>query len=307
MKGGANAEGNVERNRDALPPKGIRFVLITGLSGAGKTEAIRCFEDMGFFCVDNLPPTLIPKFAELCAQSGGSVNKIALVCDVRGGGFFDSLIEALAELERIGFHYSVLFLEASDEALVRRFKETRRRHPLAHDHGVLEGIKEERRRLDQIRGRADVIIDTSNLSPKALKERISQSFLHAEGIDRISVSLVSFGFKHGLPMDADLVFDARFLPNPHYVESLQAYTGNDTEVVDYVFRWPISHRFMEKICDLLDFLLPLFIKEGKAHLVIGVGCTGGKHRSVAVSNRLAEFLRSKAYHVSVEHRDVAAD
>lgn len=282
----------------------IRFVIITGLSGAGKSEAVRCFEDLGYFCVDNIPPALVPKFAELCAQSGGRINKIALVSDIRGGTFFDSLEEALGELERVGFHYSILFLEASDEVLVRRFKETRRRHPLAPSGRVLEGIQIERKRLEEIRGHAHRIIDTSRLTSRELHDEIARVFADDEDT-RLHVTVLSFGFKHGLPLDADLVFDVRFLPNPHYVESLRPFTGNEPAVVEYVFKWPITQRFLSKVFDLLEFMLPLFAKEGKTHLVVAIGCTGGQHRSVALANRIGEFIREHGCNVAVEHRDIA--
>lgn len=281
----------------------IRFVIITGLSGAGKTEAVRCFEDLGYFCVDNLPPALVPKFADLCAQSDGKISRVALVSDVRGGDFFDSLSDALGELERTGFAYQILYLEASDEVLVRRFKETRRRHPLTPGGGILESLRAERLRLEGLRGRAHRIIDTSNLSPRQLQAEITRQFGASES-DRLTVNIISFGFKHGLPLDADMVFDVRFLPNPHYVASLQPLTGNDPPVQEYVFRWPITQRFMEKLSDFTTFLLPHFVSEGKTHLILAVGCTGGQHRSVAIANCLGEHIRSQGYQCRVDHRDI---
>ena len=281
----------------------IKFVVITGLSGAGKSEAMKCFEDLGFFCVDNLPPALIPKFAELCAHSEGTVNKIALVSDIRGGRFFDALEDSLGELEKIGFSYEILFLEASDAVLVRRFKETRRRHPLAPEGAILDAIAEERRRLEGIRGRAHRIIDTSAISPRQLHKEIAMRY-QDPGKTELMISVVSFGFKHGLPLDADLVFDVRFLPNPHYVESLKPLSGKDPEVFEYVFKWPVSERFFELAANLLLFLLPQYVQEGKAHLVVAVGCTGGRHRSVAVAERLGRLLQDKGYRAGIEHRDV---
>ncbi|MCR4401263.1 MAG: RNase adapter RapZ [Firmicutes bacterium] len=281
-----------------------RFVIITGLSGAGKSEAVRAFEDMGFFCVDNLPPTLIPKFAELVAQSEGKTNRIALVVDIRSREFFDSLCSALDDLEGMGVTYEILFLEASDEVLVRRFKETRRRHPLSSEGGgVLEGIEDERRRLGEIRGRATRILDTTSLSPRQLRERIMNVFTGESRRERLDVIVVAFGFKHGIPMDADLVFDVRFLPNPHYVESLRKLTGDTEPVREYVFQSPVTRRFLQKLFDLMAFLLPHYVKEGKTQLVVGIGCTGGKHRSIAVADRLAGFLKERGYNVSVEYRD----
>lgn len=282
----------------------LKFVLVTGLSGAGKTEAIRSFEDMGYFCIDNLPPALIPKFAKLCQQSKGKIQRVALVCDIRGGGFFDHLIEALEELEKNGFSYSILFLEASMEVLIRRFKETRRRHPLALQGNIVEGIEAERQHLEKIRGKADTIIDTSDMTPRMLRDEIASRFLNNPE-DQFQVTIVSFGFKHGIPLDADLVFDVRFLPNPHYVRSLSPLTGNHEAVRDYVFHWPITQRFMEKLEDLIGFLLPQYIKEGKAQLIVGVGCTGGQHRSVAVANHLGEFVRRRGYKTFVRHRELS--
>ncbi|HEY8417339.1 MAG TPA: RNase adapter RapZ [Limnochordales bacterium] len=281
----------------------VRFVIITGLSGAGKSEAMRSFEDLGYFCVDNLPPALIPKFAELCAKSGGQVGHVALVIDIRGGQFFAHLFDALAELEAVGFQYTIVFLEASDEVLVRRFKATRRRHPLVPDGRVLDGIREERRRLQELRGRAHHILDTSHMTPRELKERIAYLFTpgQAEGL---AVTVMSFGFKNGVPIDADLVFDVRFLPNPHWVEDLAEMTGNDPAVEEYVFKWPVTQRFMEKLYDLLDFLMPQYTRENKSHLLIGIGCTGGRHRSVAVARRVGEFLQGRGFRVAVQHRDL---
>lgn len=282
----------------------VQFVIITGLSGAGKTQAVRCLEDLGFFCVDNLPPALISKFAELCLQSEGKLRRIALVVDIRGGDFFDSTVEALEELERIGLAYRILFLEASDDIIVRRFKETRRRHPLAPQGRVIEGLAEERQRLENLRGRAHHIIDTSNFTPQELRHRVADLFTGEKAGGRMVVHLVSFGFKHGLPLDADLVVDVRFLPNPHYVPSLRPLTGEDKPVRDYVVQWPVTRRFMARVWGLISFLLPHYVNEGKSQLTIGIGCTGGQHRSVVVANILAERIRSEGHTVVVEHRDI---
>lgn len=280
-----------------------RFVIITGLSGAGKSEAVRALEDLGFFCVDNLPPTLIPKFAELASQSEGKIDRIALVVDIRSREFFDKLFYVLDDLEEMGVNYEILFLEASDEALVRRFKETRRRHPLSAEGGIVEGLSEERRKLEQVREKASRIIDTSNITPKQLRERIASSFSQKSPSKGIDVIIVSFGFKHGIPMDADLVFDVRFLPNPHYVDALRPLTGESDAVRDYVFRSKVTKSFLDKLFELMGFLLPQYTKEGKTQLIIGIGCTGGRHRSVAIANRLAGFLKEQGYNVTVEHRD----
>ena len=282
----------------------IRLVIVTGLSGAGKTQAIKCLEDLGFFCVDNLPPAFVPKMAELCAQSEGKISRIALGIDLRGGEFFGSTLKALEQLEEAGVPYQILFLEAEDETLVRRYKETRRRHPLAPQGSLQEGIREERRLLQEVRGRAYVIIDTTDLTPSRLREQIVQIFTGDQQLQRLIITVVSFGFKFGLPLDSDLVFDVRFLPNPHYVDSLRPYTGKDAPVRNYVFRWPITQKFVRRLIGLVEFLLPHYINEGKTQLMIAIGCTGGQHRSVAVAERLAEVLKEKHYTVLTEHRDV---
>lgn len=285
----------------------IRFVIITGLSGAGKSETVKCFEDLGYFCVDNLPPALIGKFAELCAQSDGKVSRVALVVDIRGGGFFDDVAESLESLEDTGFAYEILYLEANETALVRRFKESRRRHPLSTSGSILEGIRAEHERLEALRGQATRIIDTTELTARDLRRRITDEYGPVPEGDRLLVTIVSFGFKHGLPVDADLVFDVRFLPNPHYVESLHDLNGNDRAVVDYVVQWPTATRFLSRLSDLMEFLLPHYRKEGRANLLVAIGCTGGQHRSVVVANRLAEFIHDRGYRVLVDHRDIGAD
>lgn len=281
-----------------------RFVIITGMSGAGKSQAVHSFEDLGYFCIDNLPPLLIPKFAELAAQSGGKINRIALVSDIRGGEFFASLSESLLELEEAGLDYEVLFLEADDDILIRRFKETRRRHPLASHGSITEGINEERRLLSAIRAKSDKVIDTSELTPQQLKEEITALYALDSEQENILITLVAFGFKYGIPLDADLVFDVRFLPNPHYVEALRPMTGNDEEVKNYVWKWSLTHKFFQKLIDLIKFLVPCYVKEGKPQLVIAVGCTGGKHRSVTVVNELEKILKGKNYKIIKEFRDI---
>ncbi len=282
----------------------VKFVIITGLSGAGKTETIRSFEDLGYFCVDNLPPKLIPKFAELCIHSHGKINRVALVIDIRGGEFFQWVFESLNKLEKMRVSYCIVFLEASDEILVQRFKETRRRHPLVSGGAVLEGIRAEREILQELRGRASRIIDTSDSTSQQLKREILKQFTEKNEKESMMITVVSFGFKHGVPIDADLVFDVRFLPNPHYVNSLRAYTGKDPQVNKYVFKWPVTQRFMDKLIDMLSFMMPQFVKEGRAHLMIGIGCTGGKHRSVAIAEVIGSFLKEKEYNVVIEHRDI---
>jgi UPF0042 nucleotide-binding protein len=281
-----------------------RFVLITGFSGAGKSGALHSFEDLGFFCMDNLPPALIPKFAELCIQSGGKINRVALVCDIRGGELFSGLFEALDRLEEMGFDYEILFLEATEEVLVRRFKETRRRHPLAEKGSIMEAIGEERSLLEDIRGKADVIVDTSDLALPDLKEKIYRLYAPEQWEKNIFITVISFGYKYGLPLDADLIFDVRFLPNPHYVDSLRHLDGNHQTVHNYIWKWAITHRFFQKLKDMVEFLIPCYIKEGKPQLVIAIGCTGGKHRSVSLANELARLLAGESYQVRTEHRDI---
>ena len=283
----------------------MKFVVITGLSGAGKSQAMKSMEDLGFYCVDNLPPSLIPKFAELCFHAQGDIDKIALVIDIRGGRFFNDLFEGLDTLHKIGYDYEILFLEASDEVLIKRYKETRRNHPLSPEGRIEEGIMAEREKLAQLKSRASYIIDTSNLTAARLKEEIRKIYLEGIQTKNLTISVLSFGFKKGIPLDADLVFDVRFLPNPHYIDELRDFTGNDACVRDYVMKWPESIAFAEKLEDLIDFLIPHYIKEGKSQLVIGIGCTGGKHRSVTIANVLYENLKEKGHRVTINHRDSA--
>lgn len=279
-----------------------RLVILTGLSGAGKTQAVRCLEDIGFFCVDNLPPSLIPTFADLCARAAAPIQRIALVVDVRGGELFDAVFKVLAGLDRDGFPYEIVFLEASDETLVRRFKESRRPHPLGGE--LLDSIREERMRLEELRGRAHKIIDTTELPVQQLKEQLTNLFGSGEDLRRFRITVLSFGYKYGIPLDADLVIDVRFLPNPHYIARLRPLTGDDTPVKEFVFASAVTIEFLAKFTNLIDFLIPLYIKEGKTMLTVAVGCTGGRHRSVAIANRLDEILTAKEYQVTVRHRDV---
>lgn len=281
-----------------------KLVIVTGLSGAGKTQALRSLEDLGFFCVDNLPPALIPKFAELCAQAASKINKIALVVDIRGGEFFNTLFEVLSGLDAQGIRYEILFLEASDETLVRRFKESRRRHPLSASGEVLDVIREERSLLQELRGRANKIIDTSSTAVQQLKEEIAAIFADTTDTSGLHITVISFGFKYGIPLDSDLVIDVRFLPNPHYQPTLRSLTGNDPVVRDFVFGAPVTGEFMEKFAGFVEFLIPQYIKEGKTTLMIAIGCTGGMHRSVALANRLGEILVEKDFRVTVRHRDI---
>lgn len=280
-----------------------KLVIITGMSGAGKTVAVQSFEDLGYYCVDNLPPTLLPKFIELMKDSTNNIQKVALVMDLRAREFFDSLFEALDVLaveDWLDEH--ILFLDAKDEKLVSRYKETRRSHPLAVGGLPLNGIRKEREILDELRGRAQRIIDTTNLKPKELREKIVQAYSEEER-EVFSIHFVSFGFKYGLPIDADLVFDVRFLPNPHYVTNLQPLTGLNKDVASYVFRWTDTQKFNSKVLDLLQFMLPQYKKEGKSQLVVAIGCTGGQHRSVALTEYFAKEL-SEGYITHVTHRDI---
>ncbi|MGZ4031004.1 MAG: RNase adapter RapZ [Tumebacillaceae bacterium] len=283
---------------------GINLLIITGVSGAGKSVMMQALEDIGFFCVDNLPPALIPKFGDLIVQSQGKVTKVGLVCDMRGGAFFEDLYEALQDLDTKSneIHYQIVYLEADDSTIVRRYKETRRRHPLAKDGRVVEGIAEERKILEEIRGKADLIINTSNLKASELREDIMGRFSQIDQ-QHLKVDIMSFGFKHGVPIEADMIFDVRFLPNPHYVDHLRPLTGKTQDVYDYVMKWPITEAFLHKLTDMIDFLLPQFRKEGKTQIVIGIGCTGGKHRSVALSEFLYNHVKERGEWASVVHRD----
>ncbi|MBS4195401.1 RNase adapter RapZ [Lederbergia citri] len=281
----------------------IQLVIITGMSGAGKTVAIHSFEDLGFFCVDNLPPALMPKFLELMKESGNKMNKVALVMDLRGREFFDTLIRVLDELsDSTWVTPQILFLDADDAALVRRYKETRRSHPLAPSGLPLEGIEQERNLLDELKGRAQLIYNTSTMKPLELREKISVEF-SANKQTIFTVNVMSFGFKHGIPIDADLVFDVRFLPNPHYVDHMRPKTGLEEEVSSYVLKWNDTQKFLAKTTDLLTFMLPLYKREGKSQLVIAIGCTGGQHRSVALAEYIGAYYE-KDYKVQVLHRDI---
>jgi UPF0042 nucleotide-binding protein len=282
----------------------VEFAVITGLSGAGKSEAIKCFEDMGFFCIDNLPPSLIPKMAELCTLPGSKVKQVAVVCDARGGEFFDDLFEELLKLKTLGIKYQIVFLEASGEVLVKRFKETRRRHPLSEEGAIIDGIKREREMMGQLRGQANLIIDTSDLAPFELKDKIRTTILKKDKQKKgVMITVMSFGYKFGMPLDADLVMDVRFMPNPHYVESLKHFDGTNEKVRDFVLNRSETQTFLRKFKGLLAFLLPRYIVEGKTHLTVAIGCTGGTHRSVAIAEETVKFLQEKDYNVVVRHRD----
>ncbi|WP_223701354.1 RNase adapter RapZ [Sutcliffiella deserti] len=281
----------------------VELVIITGMSGAGKTVAIQSLEDLGFFCVDNLPPTLLPKFLELMEESGSKMNKVALVMDLRGREFFDSLFEALDDISELSWVTpQILFLDAKDSVLVTRYKETRRSHPLAKTGLPLEGIEHERELLEELKGRAQLILDTSNLKPRELREKILKQFAtHSK--QTFKVNVLSFGFKYGIPIDADLVFDVRFLPNPHYIDHMRPMTGLDGEVSSYVLKWSETQKFIEKLTDLLNFMLPYYKREGKSQLVIAIGCTGGQHRSVTLAEHFAKHYKAD-YDTVITHRDI---
>jgi len=283
---------------------GIGVVIITGLSGAGKSYAIKCFEDMGYFCVDNLPTTLIPTFAELCTQSSRPIGQIALGVDVREREYLGHFGDALDALRARGHRVEVLFLEAGDEALVRRYHETRRRHPLAGEGSVLDGIRAERQALANVREVAARIIDTSGLTVHQLRDRLQQAYGAQEARGALTVSVVSFGFKYGLPYDADLVFDVRFLPNPHFVEELRLLDGRHPQAAKFVLAHEETQRLLAQLQDLLRFLLPLYRREGKAYLTLAIGCTGGRHRSVTLAEALRTFLEEEGFPPIVRHRDL---
>ena len=283
----------------------MRFVVVTGMSGGGKSTALRMLEDAGFYCVDNLPVPLIEKFVELIAAPGGEVSKVALGLDVRADQAFEDVQHVLEKLRENGYHFAILFMEATDSTLVKRYKETRRVHPLSPDGRVEDGIRKERAILTDIRNKADYVIDTSKLLTRELKEELDRIFVRNEEYNSLMVTILSFGFKHGIPADADLVFDVRFLPNPFYIDELKYKTGNDKEVQDYVMGFQEAHIFIDKLSDMIEFLIPNYIKEGKYQLVIGIGCTGGKHRSVTLANQLYNRLRDKSgYGLKIAHRDV---
>ena len=286
----------------------MRFVIVTGLSGAGKTQAIRSLEDLGYFCVDNLPPTLIPKFAEACFETEGKIDKIALVIDIRGGLFFDDLFNSLIYLKDQGYKYEILFLDATDEVLIKRYKESRRKHPLAPDGRTITGITLERKRLKEVKDRADNIINTSKFSSRELREDINRIYgEEGQYESQLIISVVSFGFKYGMPLDSDLVFDVRFLPNPFYIPELKSFSGNDEPVKNYVLGYPETIGFLERLNDMLEFLIPNYLKEGKRQLIVSIGCTGGRHRSVAIANEIYKKLRDDGRKVNIEHRDINED
>lgn len=283
----------------------MEFIIISGLSGAGKSKAASFMEDMGFFCVDNLPAPLIPKFAELGMAGTGEYDRVVLVTDVRSGTNFSALFQSLEALKGMKCPYRILYMDASDDVIIKRYKETRRSHPLAEECDSLEGaIALERRMLAPLRERAEFVVDTSDLSTAKLRGELLRLFGRGSQEGAMTVSVTSFGFKHGLPREADLVFDVRFLPNPYYVQELRPRTGLDDGVRDYVFSGGAAGEFLEKLQDLVGFLLPQYVEEGKTALVVAVGCTGGHHRSVAIAHALAAYIRGRGYPVTESHRDL---
>jgi UPF0042 nucleotide-binding protein len=288
------------------PERAVDFTIITGQSGAGRSEAAKSFEDLGYFVVDNLPPALIGKMAEL-ASSSGNPARVAIVADVRGGVFFTELSRGLQDLKALNIPYRILFLDASDEDLVNRYEATRRRHPLAPADRVVEGIRKERMMMQSLKEGADLIIDTSGMSPHDLRDRIRDIFASRPEETRVQVSLISFGYKYGLPRDADLVFDVRFLPNPHWIERLRPLPGTHPEVRAYVAGQRAFDEFMRKLRSLFNTVVPGYVQEGKAYLTIAIGCTGGRHRSVVVADQLAEYFRGHGHSVAVDHRDLDRD
>ncbi|MBM6947090.1 RNase adapter RapZ [Mordavella massiliensis] len=287
----------------------MRCIVVTGMSGAGKSTALKMLEDAGYFCVDNLPALLVPKLGELLVVPGTELNKIALGMDIRSGQGIEDLKQSLDALDQMGIKYEVLFLEASDETLVKRYKETRRSHPLAASGRVDDGIRREREQMAFLKKRADYLVDTSRMLTRELRAELHKIFVENQAFKNLYITVLSFGFKYGIPGDADLVFDVRFLPNPYYIEELRPKSGNDPEVRDYVMANDTARQFLEKLTDMIRFLIPNYVSEGKTQLVIAIGCTGGKHRSVTLANALYGELakEEKDYGIRIEHRDIGKD
>ena len=287
----------------------MRCIVVTGMSGAGKSTALKMLEDAGYFCVDNLPALLVPKLGELLVVPGTELNKIALGMDIRSGQGIEDLKQSLEALDQMGIKYEVLFLEASDETLVKRYNETRRSHPLAAGGRVDDGIRREREQMAFLKKRADYLVDTSRMLTRELRAELHKIFVENQAFKNLYITVLSFGFKYGIPGDADLVFDVRFLPNPYYIEELRPKSGNDPEVRDYVMANDTARQFLEKLTDMIRFLIPNYVSEGKTQLVIAIGCTGGKHRSVTLANALYGELakEEKDYGIRIEHRDIGKD
>lgn len=285
----------------------MRFVIVSGMSGAGKSTALKMLEDSGYFCVDNLPVLLIQEFADITYNPETKVDHVAVGIDIRSGENLSMLVDQLKELENRGMRYEILFLDAANEVLVRRYKETRRTHPLAKGRRIEAGILLEREKIEFLRKKAGYIIDTSCLLTRELKHELEKIFVENQNYSNFIITILSFGFKYGIPSDSDLVFDVRFLPNPYYIKEIRHMTGNDKEIRDFVMDSPKAYDFLDKIEDLLEFLIPNYIKEGKNQLVVSIGCTGGKHRSVTLVNELAGRLNALPYSIRREHRDIEKD
>ncbi|MDR1537142.1 MAG: RNase adapter RapZ [Clostridiales bacterium] len=285
----------------------MHFLIVTGMSGAGKSTVLKFLEDAGYFCVDNLPPSLIPKFAEICYRPGSDIKQVALGIDVRGGKLFEDVFAGLEALSRDNLEYTILFLDASDETLVKRYKETRHSHPLAKNERVITGIDKEREMLSEVKKRASFIIDTSNTLTRQLKEMINEIIIKNKKFNSLMITVLSFGFKYGIPDDSDLVFDVRFIPNPFYIQELKEKTGLEAPVRSYVMKLDATKGFLEKWIDMLNFLIPHYVNEGKNQLVISVGCTGGKHRSVALAEWLFMTLQNQGLAAVINHRDIDKD
>lgn len=287
----------------------MRFVIVTGMSGAGKSTTLKMMEDMGYFCVDNLPIPLVPKLTELLLVPGGEITKIALGLDIRNGQNLNEMEHILNGMDGCGISYEVLFLDASDEALIKRYKETRRNHPLAGGGRVELGIAKERQKIEFLKQHAAYILDTSRMLTRELKAELNKIFVENKEYKNLYINVLSFGFKYGIPNDSDLVFDVRFLPNPYYIEELRPLSGNDQAVQDYVMENETAVKFLEKLTDMIEFLIPNYVAEGKHQLVIAIGCTGGKHRSVTLANALYQRLLvgEEAYGLKKEHRDIEKD
>ncbi len=284
--------------------KDLKVVIISGQSGSGKSYAIKCFEDLGFFCVDNLPPPLIPKFVDICSQSGSEIKKIALGIDIRERSFLVDFVSTFDRMKADGFHIELLFLEARDEVLISRFSETRRPHPLARNRPILEAIKLEKESLSELKKGADKVIDTSEFNVHKLKEVITKYYITKSDVKRLNIFLISFGYKYGRPYEADLLFDVRFLVNPNFVSGLRLLSGDDPMIEKYIMKDQTSRSFINRLTRFLEFLFPLYEKEGRSYLTLGIGCTGGRHRSVVVANFIGRFFNKKGLELTVRHRDI---
>lgn len=285
----------------------MRFVIVTGLSGAGKSQAVKCLEDMNFYCVDNMPPVLMPKFAEICLKSSGMITNAAVVVDIRGGEMFKEINGVIEELKVIGITPEILFLGADDAVLVKRYKETRRNHPLSPDGKIEEGIEKEKTLLTEIKNKSDYFINTSNFTLQQLKKSLIEIFGDDRSSEGLLIDIMSFGFKYGIPNDADLVFDVRFLPNPYYIDELKTLTGMQSEVQEFVLKWQQTKEFLDKLYDMVSYLVPYYQEEGKSQLVIAIGCTGGMHRSVTIAEKMYEKLLANKFKVIKHHRDIEKD